>query len=277
MTEETQSGWLDKVKQLFSDEPETREDLIHLLREAAERGLLESDAERMIERILHVTELRVRDVMIPRSKMDYVDDEAELDEILKHIVEEGHSRYPVLGTEGVLGILMTKDVLRALVHGELLDKEALRQLYRTPTFVPQSKRLNVILREFKSGRTHLALVVDEYAELAGLITIEDVLEEIVGEIEDEYDEEEKYVRKRKGFYLVDAQMPLDSFNHYFNMALSCDEVETIGGCMVKELAHIPHVGEQLQLDSLLLEVTKSDGRRVQEIKVSALNDAAESD
>lgn len=273
MTKETQSSWLDKVKHLFSDEPETREDLINLLRKAAERGLLEADAERMIERILHVTELRVRDVMIPRSKMEYVDDEAELDAILKCIVEEGHSRYPVLGSEGVLGILMIKDVLRALVHGELNDKDALRQLYRTPTFVPESKRLNVILREFKSGRTHLALVVDEYAELAGLITIEDVLEEIVGEIEDEYDEEEKYVRKRKGFYLVDAQMPLDNFTHYFNLDLICDEVETIGGCMVKELAYIPTKGEQVKLGPLLLEVSKSDDRRVLEIKVTMTDEA----
>jgi len=171
-----------------------------------------------------------------------------------------------------LGVLMTKDVLRALVNGELNEKDDLRKLYRTPVFVPESKRLNVILREFKTGRTHLALVVDEYKELSGLITIEDVLEEIVGEIEDEYDEEEKYVRKRKGFYLVDAQMPLEDFNRYFNRNLTCEAVETIGGCIVKELAHIPEEGEVLELDGIQLEVVKSDGRRIRELKLILLDE-----
>ena len=278
MNEEGQSSWLDRVKSLFSDEPQNREELIQLLKEAVNRGLIEADAERMIERVLHVTDLRVRDVMIPRSKMDFVDDEDSLEAILQRIVEEGHSRYPVLGNgrEEVLGVLMTKDVLRALVNGELNEKDDLRKLYRTPVFVPESKRLNVILREFKSGRTHLALVVDEYKELSGLITIEDVLEEIVGEIEDEYDEEEKYVRKRKGFFLVDAQMPLEDFNRYFNRDLSCEAVETIGGCVVKELAHIPEEGEVLELDGIRLEVVKSDGRRVRELKL-ILPDEAEAD
>ena len=278
MNEEGQSSWLDRVKSLFSDEPQNREELIQLLKEAVNRGLIEADAERMIERVLHVTDLRVRDVMIPRSKMDFVDDEDSLEAILQRIVEEGHSRYPVLGNgrEEVLGVLMTKDVLRALVNGELNEKDDLRKLYRTPVFVPESKRLNVILREFKSGRTHLALVVDEYKELSGLITIEDVLEEIVGEIEDEYDEEEKYVRKRKGFFLVDAQMPLEDFNRYFNRDLSCEAVETIGGCVVKELAHIPEEGEVLELDGMRLEVVKSDGRRVRELKL-ILPDEAEGD
>ncbi len=276
MSEEGQSSWLDRVKSLFSDEPRSRDDLIQLLKEAVSRGVIESDAERMIERVLHVTDLRVRDVMIPRSKMDFVDDEDALQTILQRIVEEGHSRYPVLGNgrEEVLGVLMTKDVLRALVSGELNEKEDLRKLYRAPVFVPESKRLNVILREFKTGRTHLALVVDEYKELAGLITIEDVLEEIVGEIEDEYDEEEKYVRKRKGFYLVDAQMPLEDFNRYFNRELTCDEVETIGGCVVKALAHIPEEGEVLALEDMRLEVVRSDGRRVRELKLT-LDDADE--
>jgi magnesium and cobalt transporter len=277
MTDESHSSsWFDKVKNLFSDEPQTREDLIELLQEAVKRGLIEADAERMIERVLHVTDLRVRDVMIPRSKMEFVDDDDALESILRHIVAEGHSRYPVLGSgrEEVLGILMTKDVLRALVNQELVDKDDLRKLYRSPVFVPESKRLNVILREFKSGRTHLALVVDEYAELSGLITIEDVLEEIVGEIEDEYDEEEKYVRKRKGFFLVDAQMPLEDFNRYFNQQLVCEEVETIGGCVVKSLAHIPEEGEQLTLSDIAIEVTKSDGRRIKELKITLPMDEA---
>ncbi|HIQ40509.1 MAG TPA: CBS domain-containing protein [Sulfurivirga caldicuralii] len=270
MSEEGQSSWLEKVKSLFNDGPKSREELIQLLREAVGRGLIEADAQRMIERVLHVTDLRVRDVMIPRSKMDFVDDDDTLEAILHCIVEEGHSRYPVLGNgrEEVLGILMTKDVLRALVNGELNEKDDLRKLYRTPVFVPESKRLNVILREFKTGRTHLALVVDEYKELSGLVTIEDVLEEIVGEIEDEYDEEEKYVRKRKGFYLVDAQMPLEDFNRYFKQQLTCEEVETIGGCVVKALAHIPQEGEVLELDGVQLEVVKSDGRRIRELKLT---------
>ncbi len=266
-------SWLDRVKTLFSDEPKSREDLLTLLREAAQDGLIEPDAERMIERVLHVSDLRVRDVMIPRSKMRAVELDRPLDEVLRFIVEEGHSRYPVMNaSDEVAGVLITKDVLRALVNGELNEHADLERLLRAPVFVPESKRLNVILREFKTGRTHLALVVDEYAELSGLITIEDVLEEIVGEIEDEYDEEEKYVRKRKGYWLVDAQMPLEDFNRYFHLDVDCDEVETVGGCVVKALAHIPEEGEQVALENLQLEVTRSDGRRVQEVKVT-LQDA----
>lgn len=269
MQEEQGSSWFDRVKHLFSDEPESREDLLEILREAANRGLIEADAARMIERVLHVSDLRVRDVMIPRSKMVYIEDEAPLEETLQRIVNEGHSRYPVLNEERteVLGILMSKDVLRALIAGELDDNEALRKLYRKPVFVPESKRLNVMLREFKSGRTHLALVVDEYAELSGLITIEDVLEEIVGEIEDEHDEEAQLVKKRKDFFEVDATMPLEDFNRYFETHFECPGVETIGGCVVSRLGHIPEAGEQLALDGLTLEVLKSDGRRVQTLIV----------
>lgn len=276
MDAEQTSSWFDKVKHLFNDEPESREDLLEILREAAKRGLIETDAERMIERVLHVSDLRVRDVMIPRSKMVYIEDEAPLEETLQRIVSEGHSRYPVLNEERteVLGILMTKDVLRALIAGELDDNEALRKLYRKPVFVPESKRLNVMLREFKSGRTHLALVVDEYAELSGLITIEDVLEEIVGEIEDEHDEEAQLVKKRKGFFEVDATMPLEDFNRYFETHYECPGVETIGGCVVSRLGHIPEAGEQLALDGLTLEVLKSDGRRVQALIVREAADEA---
>ncbi len=276
MDAEQTSSWFDKVKHLFNDEPESREDLLEILREAASRGLIENDAERMIERVLHVSDLRVRDVMIPRSKMVYIEDEAPLEETLQRIVNEGHSRYPVLNEERteVLGILMSKDVLRALIAGELEDNDCLRRLYRKPVFVPESKRLNVMLREFKSGRTHLALVVDEYAELSGLITIEDVLEEIVGEIEDEHDEEAQLVKKRKGFYEVDATMPLEDFNRYFETEFECPGVETIGGCVVSRLGHIPEAGEQLALDGLTLEVLKSDGRRVQTLIVREAKDEA---
>ncbi|SIO06244.1 magnesium and cobalt transporter [Sulfurivirga caldicuralii] len=276
MDAEQTSSWFDKVKHLFNDEPESREDLLEILREAAKRGLIETDAERMIERVLYVSDLRVRDVMIPRSKMVYIEDEAPLEESLQRIVEEGHSRYPVLNEERteVLGILMSKDVLRALIAGELEDNEALRKLYRKPVFVPESKRLNVMLREFKSGRTHLALVVDEYAELSGLITIEDVLEEIVGEIEDEHDEGAQLVKKRKGFFEVDATMPLEDFNRYFDTHYECPGVETIGGCVISRLGHIPEAGEQLALDGLTLEVLKSDGRRVQTMIVRKVKDEA---
>ncbi|WP_287963583.1 transporter associated domain-containing protein, partial [Alcanivorax sp.] len=269
MHAEQESSWLDKVKHLFNDEPESREDLLNILREAASRGLIEIDAERMIERVLHVSDLRVRDVMIPRSKMVYIEDEAPLQATLERIVEEGHSRYPVLNEERseVLGILMTKDVLRALIADELTDNADLRRLYRKPVFVPESKRLNVMLREFKSGRTHLALVVDEYAELSGLITIEDVLEEIVGEIEDEHDEETQLVKKRKDFFEVDPTMPLEDFNRYFETQFECPGVETIGGCVVSRLGHIPQAGEQLEMEGLAVKVHKSDGRRVQSLIV----------
>jgi len=269
MPSEQTSSWLERVRHLFNDEPESRDDLLNILREAAARGLIEADAARMIERVLHVSELRVRDVMIPRSKMIYLEDEAPLQETLRRIVEEGHSRYPVLNEERteVLGVLMTKDVLRALIENELAEPDDLRRLYRKPVFVPESKRLNAMLREFKSGRTHLALVVDEYAELSGLITIEDVLEEIVGEIEDEHDEETQLVKKRKGFFEVDATMPLEDFNRYFHTDFECPGVETIGGCIVSRLGHIPQPGERLELDGFAVEVFRSDGRRVQALVV----------
>ena len=282
MSTQISSSWLEKVRELFgTDTPRSREELVALLHEAVQRGIIKADVERMLERVLHVGELRVRDVMVPRSKMDVVEAEAPLHEVLEQVVTEGHSRYPVVGPdpenegrETVLGILMTKDILRALVRGELQDEAGLRALYREPTLVPESKRLNDMLGEFKSGRAHLAVVVDEYGEYSGLVTIEDVLEEIVGEIEDEYDEIESYVRRRKGYMLVDAHMPLDEFNRYFQTSLSCPQVETIGGCIVSRLGHIPEVGERLQLAEFDVEVTQSDGRRLREIRLNIPGEAA---
>ena len=213
------SSWLDRLGKVFSDEPESREELISVLKESRAAGVIDGDAMLMIEGVLEVSEARVRDVMIPRPQIEVIDASQSLESILEVIVDSSHSRYPVMDENQIVGILLAKDVLRAVIKGELQDKKDLENIYREPTFIPESKRLNVLLREFKSSRNHLALVVDEYAELAGLVTIEDVLEQIVGDIEDEHDvEESSNIQKRAGgAFSVQSITPIEEFNEFFGV------------------------------------------------------------
>lgn len=263
-----QKNWIERISQKLLGEPKDREALIELLRDAQKRHLMAPDALPMIEGVFHISELRARDIMIPRTQMVVVPQDAELETIFPLVIETAHSRFPVIGEDRsqVVGILLAKDLLAHICSDkDLLVREVLRQAQ----FVPESKRLNVLLREFRSNRNHMAIVVDEYGMVAGLVTIEDVLEQIVGEIEDEhdFDDEEFVFRRDEGEYTVKALMPIDEFNDYFSSDLSDDEFDTIGGLIVAALGHVPERGEKVEQGKFYFEILKSDNRRVHLLKV----------
>lgn len=267
-----QKTWLDKLSQLLTGEPQDIDDLLELLREAKERSLLDTDALSMIEGVLQVSQMRVRDIMIPRVQMIVLPKEATLESILPLVIESGHSRYPVIDGDKskVIGVLLTKDLLVKVFENKNLT---VQEIMRSISIVPESKRLNVLLKESRTNGNHMAVVVDEYGQAAGLVTIEDVLEQIVGDIEDEHDDhdDENYVFQRsENEYMLKALMPIDDFDEYFNTQLATDEYDTIGGFIVNQLEHMPHKGESLEMNNLKFEVIKADSRRIHLIKLKKL-------
>lgn len=263
--------WLERLGRIFGADPRSREDLLDLLREAAEKGLIENETLKMIEGALEVDELQVRDAMIPRSQMVVIHKGDTLDEILAMIIESGHSRFPVVGEDKdeIQGILLAKDLLQLVVR-ENTDLK-LADLIREPNIIPESKRLNVLLNEFRVNKNHMAIVVDEYGGVAGLITIEDVLEEIVGDIDDEHDAEtvEDIQSLEEGRYLVQALTTIDDFNEAFGSEFSDEEFDTIGGLVVSEFGRVPEVDAQIDLGGWRFQVTAADDRRLQAMEVVA--------
>jgi magnesium and cobalt transporter len=270
-------NWLQRLTHFVSGEPEDQEDLLELLRTAEKRNLIEQEALSMIEGVLQVSELRVRDISIPRSQMVVVPQDSELEAIFPLVAETAHSRYPVIGEDRteVVGILLVKDLL---LHSVRNHNRLVREVMRPALFVPDSKRLNVLLMEFRATRSHMAIVVDEYGAAAGLVTIEDVLEQIVGDIEDEYDfgEEEFIFRKSENEYTLKALTPIDDFNEYFDADLKDEEFDTIGGLVAHELEHVPRRGEKLDLGRFRFTVLRADSRRAELLKLVLLeNEEAE--
>jgi len=261
--------WLEKLGRVFGAELRSREDILDLLREAAESGLIEAETLKMIEGALEVDELQVRDAMIPRSQMVVIHAGDSLDDVLPVIIESGHSRFPVVGEDKdeIQGILLAKDLLQ-LVSRDNTDVR-LGDLVREPVIIPDSKRLNVLLREFRLSKNHMAIVVDEYGGVAGLITIEDVLEEIVGDIDDEHDAEtvEDIQALDGGCYLVQALTPIDDFNEAFGSEFSDEEFDTVGGLVVSEFGYVPQVDEVVELGGWRFEVTAADDRRLHAMRV----------
>lgn len=256
-------SWIERLSHFLTGEPQDRGDLVELLREARARHLIDSEALAMIEGVLQVSEMRVRDIMVPRVQMVVVPRDAELETIFPLITESAHSRFPVIGDDKseVVGILMAKDVLaRIRDNPEFLVQDVLRPV----RFVPESKRLNVLLRELREHRQHMAIVVDEYGNAAGLVTIEDVLEQIVGEIEDEHDfEEEEYIFQRsENDYRLKALMPMDDFNDYFGSDFSAEEFDTIGGLVLHHFGHVPTRGEKISVGPFNFTVLRADTRRL---------------
>jgi len=254
-------------------EPGTREDLFEVLRTAANRDVLDRDSLDMIEGVLQVSEMKVRDIMVPRSQIDVVDKNSPPESYLPMVIESGHSRFPMVDgdKDKIVGILLAKDLLRYL----FLDKKKrahfnIHDMLRPAVFVPESKRLNVLLREFRTSRNHMAIVVDEYGGVAGLVTIEDVLEQIVGEISDEYDiDDDVMIMPREGGeYVVKALVTIADFNMRLDTRFESDDIETIGGLVMNRLGHVPRRGEKLELDGLRFEVLRADSRRVYLLKVS---------
>ena len=254
---------LERLSALLTRAPEDREELLELLHASFERNLLDSDALSIIEGALGVSDIQVRDIMVPRAQMDVIDINDPPEKIAEFIVEATHSRFPAIGEnrDDVLGILLAKDLLRYFA-GKEFD---LRDTLRPAVFIPESKRLNVLLREFRASRNHMAIVVDEYGGVAGLVTIEDVLEQIVGDIDDEYDFDEaadNIVLDNTGRYRVKAATEIADFNHAFNTALSDEAFDTIGGLVIQRLGRLPKRGETVQIDNLRIQVLRADSRRV---------------
>ncbi len=258
-------SWFERISQALLGEPQDRKQLLELLRDAEQRNLLDADALTMIERVLQVSELRVRDIMVPRSQMVVVEQQAPLKESVSVITASGHSRFPVIGDgrDDVNGILLAKDLLIYMSGDQ--DTFNIKDLLRPAVFIPESKRLNVLLKEFRANRNHMAIVVDEYSGVSGVITIEDVLEQIVGDIEDEHDIDEDISIKEhgKGQYTVEALTPLNEFNAYFELDLDDTEFDTIGGLVVSKFGYLPLIGEQISLGDFEFKVLRADSRRVQ--------------
>ncbi len=268
-----QRSWMERISQVFSGEPKDRDQLIQMLRDAQRRGLFDADAQGMIEGVLQVSEMQVRDIMIPRSQMVVVKRDASPEELLPLIVESGHSRFPVVGDsmDEVAGVLLAKDLLRYCTEQERATF-SVREVLRPAVFIPESKRLNVLLREFRASRNHLAIVVDEYGGVAGMVTIEDVLEQIVGEIEDEHDiDEDSWIRKYSDInYTIKAVTPIEDFNEYFGTDFSDEEFDTIGGLVTHKLGRLPKRGESLILGNIAFQVLNADSRRIHMLKVTLL-------
>jgi magnesium and cobalt transporter len=257
-------SWLERVSALLLREPEDRDQLIELLRSAYERNLLDSDALSMIEGVLQVAEMQSRDIMIPRAQMDVIDITEPPDKFIPLVIETNHSRFPVIedDKDHVIGILLAKDLLRYYAGEEEFN---VRDMLRPAVFIPESKRLNVLLKDFRANRNHMAIVVDEYGGVAGLVTIEDVLEQIVGDIEDEYDfdeTEDDIIADKSGAWRVKAVTEIAKFNATFGSRFSDEEHDTIGGLVQKQFGRMPKRGEQLVVDNLSFKVLRADSRRL---------------
>ena len=261
--------WVDRISQLFSGEPHDLDDLLGILQEARESRLLDTDALSMIEGVLQVSKMRVRDIMIPRVQMVVVHKDAELESICPLVIEFCHSRYPVIDGDRskVVGVLLAKDLLAHVLQGKTIT---VKDIMRPVSVVPESKRLNILLKELRTNGNHMAIVVDEYGQAAGLVTIEDVLEEIVGEIEDEHDDhdDEGYIFQRSpNEFMIKALIPIEEFDDYFSTHLATNEYDTIGGFVLSQLEHMPKKGERLIIDNMRFEIIRADNRRVHLIKL----------
>ncbi len=266
-------SWLGKLAQAFSDEPKDREELLELLRNAEKSKLLDSEALAIIEGALQVADLQAKDIMIPRPQMITVSSQQSLREIIPEMIESAHSRFPVMGEkpDEILGILLAKDLLPCLLSDNL-DSFDIQSHLRPATFVPESKRLNILLKDFRDTFNHMAIVVDEYGGVAGLVTIEDVLEQIVGEIEDEFDaddEDDINIRRLDSErVIVKALTPIDEFNEYFRCAFSEDEFDTIGGIVTHSFERLPKRDESIEVEGFLFHILNADNRRIRLIQVS---------
>jgi magnesium and cobalt transporter len=266
-------SWIEKISHIFSSEPKSRDDLSELLHMAQHNELMDSEAYKIIEGAMTVSDMQVREIMIPRTQMTVIKAGGSLTEVLPMIIKSAHSRYPVIGetTDEVLGVLLAKDLLPQILakHSENFD---ITSILRKATVVPESKRLNVLLREFRENRNHMAIVIDEYGGVAGLITIEDVLEQIVGEIEDEHDvEPDKFIKKlADNDYVVKALTPIDDFNDEFNCDFSDEEFDTIGGIILQQLGHLPRRNEVAQINGFEFKVLSADNRQVHMLRMKVL-------
>lgn len=264
-------SWLRRLGQRIAGAPRSLDELSQVLEEARDQSLVDADALGMINGVLETAELQVRDIMIPRGQIVAIEKDWPLEKILAVVVDSGHSRFPVIGEskDEIVGQLLAKDLLRYSMPG--VDEQfEIDSFLREPVFVPEAKRVNVLLKEFRVSRNHMALVIDEYNGVSGLVTIEDVLEQIVGEIDDEHDEiEGEYIlRQDENRYLVNGLTPIEDFNEQFGSTFSDEEFDTVGGLVIHRFGHMPRRGENVQLDRFRFAVQRADSRRVHLLQVS---------
>lgn len=265
-----QKSWLERIGQALQGDVKDRVQLLEVLQDAEKNNLINNDALGMIEGVLGVSDMQVRDIMIPRSQMTVVERDADMKENLKIVIESAHSRFPAVGEsrDEVIGILLAKDLLPYFVQDKE-DRIKFRDLLRPAIFIPESKRLNVLLKEFRANRNHMAIVVDEYGGVAGLVTIEDVIEQIVGDIEDEHDfDEDTYIYEhRDGDYTVKAITPIDDFNEHFNCEINTEEFDTIGGLVMNGFGHMPKRGEMIDIGPFRFKVLRASNRQIHLLNV----------
>ena len=265
-------SWLERLSNAFSGDPKNRDDLFTVLKEAHNSDIIDADALHMIRGALKVSDLQVRQVMIPRAQMKVIPKDAALDEILAVIVESGHSRFPVVGEDKdeIEGILLAKDLVR--YFADTSQEFDMSVLLRAAVVVPESKRVNILLKEFRTSRNHMAIIIDEYGGVAGLVTIEDLLEEIVGEIDDETDEQEDPLIQRieDGLYKINALLPIDEFNDFFGSKFIHDEFDTIGGMIVNSEGRLPEAAEEIVFDRFSFKVISCNNRRLQQLVLTIL-------
>ncbi|MGE8296271.1 MAG: HlyC/CorC family transporter [Pseudomonas sp.] len=268
-----QKSWFNKLTQAFAHEPRNRQELLEVLREAHQNKLLDNEALAIVEGAIQVADLQVRDIMVPRSQMISIKANQTPRDFLPAIIDAAHSRYPVIGEslDEVIGILLAKDLLPLILQGEQPSFN-IKDMLRPATFVPESKRLNVLLREFRANHNHMAVVIDEYGGVAGLVTIEDVLEQIVGDIEDEHDvEEDSYIKPLpSGDYLIKALTPIDNFNETFDSHFSDDEYDTVGGLVMNAFGHLPKRNEVTEIGEFRFRVLSADSRRIHLLRLTPI-------
>jgi len=274
-SEKPDRSWLHKLMQAFNGEPQSREELLEIIKEAANNKLLDQEALNIIEGALDVSSLQARELMIPRSQIVAIRLDETPKDYLPKIIESGHSRFPVIGDsfDDIKGILLAKDLLRMMLAGN--NDFSLESILRPANIVPESKRVNVLLREFREKRYHMALVIDEYGGISGLLTIEDILEEIVGEIEDETDEEvsDEFIKRVSDTdYIVKALTPIDDFNDYFKAGISDEDFDTIGGILMQEFGHLPKRNEVAQIDEFQFRVLYADNRQIHLVRLTLMTE-----
>jgi magnesium and cobalt transporter len=264
---------LERLSQALLGEPSNRQELLEVLRASVDRNLMDRDTLDMIEGAVQVSDMQARDIMIPRAQMDVVDRNQEPEHYLPTVIDTAHSRFPMVDSDKdkVIGILLAKDLLRYLHDKETGERIDIEDMLRPAVFIPESKRLNVLLREFRSSRNHMAIVVDEYGGVSGLVTIEDVLEQIVGNIEDEHDIDEDDVMilpRGNRHFVVKALLDLEEFNEHFGTNFNGEDIDTIGGLVLSSMGHLPKRGERVTIGELNFKVLRSDSRRVHLLEVS---------
>ena len=270
-TDKQEENWLGKIFSLFSDSPKKKKDLLKILKNAVINELIDNESLKMIEGVFKVSEVQVREIMIPRPHMIVIDISDLIGDIIKKVATSGHSRFPVIddNRDEIIGVLLAKDLIKRSMKDDNEDFD-LYELLRPAVFVPESKRLNILLNEFKSSRNHIAIVIDENGGVSGLVTIEDVLEEIVGEIDDEHDKktESRILAQSHEKYIVEALTTLEEFNNYFLVNFQDDDIDTIGGYLINQFEKVPQKGETIKIKNLLFKILSVDSRKISRIQIT---------